>query len=211
MLAPVDADGLVKAVGRASSASRSNGGPPKESEVVLRNATVTQFGALEFATYRGQQAVNAASTLDPGNEAVELAQRQLLVAPHLGLSPDESEAYALAGRGGAQAVLDSVSLGDLSTITLAARRSKVQVHLPVAVFEDAQAAHLACQPQRVCWCVVGSNAEKDQEPGPDLADHLRPGDHLCAGNSLHDGTQISKPRGRRVGPAPLPTPPARRA
>lgn len=125
VLAPVDADGLVKALGRASSASRSSGGPPKESEVVLRNATVTQFGALEFATYRGQQAVNAASTLDPGNEAVELAQRQLLVAPHLGLSPDESEAYALAGRGGAQAVLDSVSLGDLSTITLAARRSKV--------------------------------------------------------------------------------------
>ncbi len=123
VLAPVDADGLVRAVDPGGSASRTD--RSKASPVVLRNATSAQLGNLELATYRGQQAVNAASVLDPANEAVELAQRQLLVAPHLGLSPGESNAYALAARGGAQAVLDSVSLGDLSTITLAARRSKV--------------------------------------------------------------------------------------
>ena len=116
VLAPIDSKGLVRAVATLG---------PKATPVSLRNATVAQLGPLELATYRGQQAVNAASVLDPGNEAVTLAQRQLLVAPHLGLSPVEANSFALAARGGAQAVLDSVSLGNLSTITLAARRSKV--------------------------------------------------------------------------------------
>lgn len=123
VLAPLDADGLEQAIGRGGR--RQRGEQPKATPVVLRDATSAQLGSLELTTYRGQQAVNAASVLDPGNEAVELAQRQLLVAPHLSLSPKVANGYALAARGGAQAVLDSVSLGDLSTITLAARRSKV--------------------------------------------------------------------------------------
>lgn len=73
---------------------------------------------------------------DPG---LSSAQRQVLIAPNRRLSVERAQAYAQSARGAAQDILDAVTLRDVSTITLAARKTKVpfrfrnQLQQPVTV------------------------------------------------------------------------------
>lgn len=118
VLTPIGANAITAALTKTQAART---GP----EVALGSAASVQLGPVELATYRAQQSINAAAGLDAADPTLVLAQRQALVAPHRALSAEEGQAYALSARGAAQAMLNSISLGDISAITLAARQSKV--------------------------------------------------------------------------------------
>ena len=116
VVTPIDAEALTFGLSQTEATA---------SEVTPAGATSLQLGPLELATYRAQQSINAAAGLDADDPRLVLAQRQALVAPHQALTAEDAEAYALSARGAAQSMLDSISLGDISAITLAARQSNV--------------------------------------------------------------------------------------
>jgi hypothetical protein len=115
ILAPTTADGLTLALGQA----------PQPADVVLQPAASDRLGGLELATYRAQQRINAATSLDPDSPQVSLAERLTLVSPCVDLDRPAAMAYVLSAQGGAEAVLDSVTLAELRALTLAARRTQV--------------------------------------------------------------------------------------
>ncbi|MFZ1433236.1 MAG: DUF6049 family protein [Candidatus Microthrix parvicella] len=133
VLAPTGVSGVAAALNQQLQAPQTN------RDVVLRPASSLGLGALEPATYRAQQAINAANSLVADDPGLSSAQRQVLIAPNRRLSVERAQAYAQSARGAAQDILDAVTLRDVSTITLAARKTKVpfrfrnQLQQPVTV------------------------------------------------------------------------------